>query len=63
MIDEMIGMIAVIPATDTDRTTSLILGLFVLPLAYDEVAGACGNPAILACSNKPHPTAPISATR
>lgn len=38
----------------------LILGLFVFHLPYDEVAGivagACGNPAILAYSNKLTPT-------
>jgi len=38
----------------------LILGLFVFRLPYDEVAGivagACGNPAILAYSNKLTPT-------
>jgi putative transport protein len=38
----------------------LILGLFVYKLPYDEVAGivagACGNPAILAYSNKLAPT-------
>jgi putative transport protein len=38
----------------------LILGLFVYKLPYDEVAGivagACGNPAILAYSNKLTPT-------
>ena len=38
----------------------LVLGLFVFKLPYDEVAGivsgACGNPAILAFSNKLAPT-------
>jgi putative transport protein len=38
----------------------LILGLFVFKMPYDEVAGivagACGNPAILAYSNKLAPT-------
>jgi putative transport protein len=38
----------------------LLLGLFVYKLPYDEVAGivsgACGNPAILAFSNKLAPT-------
>jgi len=38
----------------------LILGLFVFRMSYDEVAGivtgACGNPAILAYSNKLAPT-------
>ena len=38
----------------------LILGLFVFRMPYDEVAGivagACGNPAILAYSNKLTPT-------
>jgi putative transport protein len=38
----------------------LVLGLFVYKLPYDEVAGivsgACGNPAILAFSNKLAPT-------
>ena len=38
----------------------LILGLFVYKMPYDEVAGivsgACGNPAILAYSNKLTPT-------
>ena len=38
----------------------LILGLFVFRRPYDEVAGivsgACGNPAILAYSNKLTPT-------
>jgi len=38
----------------------MILGLFVYKMPYDEVAGivagACGNPAILAYSNKLAPT-------
>ena len=38
----------------------LVLGLFVFRMPYDEVAGivagACGNPAILAYSNKLAPT-------
>ena len=38
----------------------LLLGLFVYKMPYDEVAGivsgACGNPAILAYSNKLAPT-------
>ena len=38
----------------------LLLGLFVFRMPYDEVAGivagACGNPAILACSNRLMPT-------
>lgn len=38
----------------------LILGLFVFKMPYDEVAGivagACGNPAILAYANKLAPT-------
>jgi hypothetical protein len=38
----------------------MILGLFVYRMPYDEVAGivagACGNPAILAYSNKLAPT-------
>ena len=38
----------------------LILGLFVYKMPYDEVAGivsgACGNPAILAYSNRLAPT-------
>jgi putative transport protein len=38
----------------------LLLGLFVFRMPYDEVAGivagACGNPAILAYSNKLTPT-------
>jgi putative transport protein len=38
----------------------MLLGLFVYKLPYDEVAGivagACGNPAILAYSNKIMPT-------
>ena len=37
-----------------------VLGLFVFRMPYDEVAGivagACGNPAILAYSNKLAPT-------
>ena len=40
----------------------LILGLFVFRMPYDEVAGivagACGNPAILAYANKLAPTRP-----
>jgi putative transport protein len=38
----------------------LILGLFVFRLPYDEVAGivagACGNPAVLAYANRLAPT-------